>query len=329
VDLRERLQAGLWLGELGDNLRYLRWAVAPSAAGGAAEADADDAAGRVGICLHPRHWRGAGHPGELLVHRIGDRAHHLPDAQHEWTLEQPAGRLAAYPVTVMEWAATQSQRESLPPALSRIPSGTRASARNNPLMPLTGITWPESRALTDWYSPVYADMVQRLTAWPGLRRWRAADYRLHLPTEAQREALARGPARPGQPQAAHTHPVSTCDPPLPLVFNHHATRWHRPNPVGVFARGLNPWGLDDLAGNVWNWCANTVDLQHFSYATPHGRTLAQTPAAPQPLPGLLALRGGSCNFTVDGALVASRDYSEPDGVSLNLGLRWLMCRQIF
>ena len=108
VDLRERLQAGLWLGALGDNLRYLRWCVDSTAS--------DGVAGRVGICLHPRHWRGPGRPGQELAFRIGaedalaqQEQGLLNDARPAWTAHLPAARFAAYPVTVMEWAAPRGQ----------------------------------------------------------------------------------------------------------------------------------------------------------------------------------------------------------------------------
>lgn len=309
VDLRERLQAGLWLGELGDNLRYLRWVASDQAP--------EDAAGRVGICLHLRHWRGPGKPGQVLPFRIGDDHNGWDDNQPEWTLELPAARLAAYSVTVMEWLALAGQ--PVPPVLQRQPSDLNDPERNNPLMPLTGVNWYEAMGLTDWYRPIYQDLLASL----GPVHWRAPQvWALNLPTEVEREAWARGPVQAGQPQAAYTHTLSTDDPPQPLLFNHHATRWHRPNPVGVFSRGLNPWGIDDLAGNVWNWCVNahTANYDGPNGKAAHRRLTVDTARAmnsPQ-----LALRGGSFNLSAHDALAASRNRSRPDGIGNNIGLRW-------
>ena len=319
MDLRERLQAGLWLGALGDNLRYLRWCVDSTAS--------DGVAGRVGICLHPRHWRGPGRPGQELAFRIGaedalaqQEQGLLNDAQPAWTAHLPAARFAAYPVTVMEWAALRGQ--AVPAELQRAPSGWTDSGRNNPLMPITGISWYEAMALTDWYRPVYHDMLQK----QGPTRWAAVGLRLGLPTEVQREAGARGPITKEtqeQPQARYTHTASPDDPPLPLVFNHHATRWHRPHPVGVFSRGLNRWGLDDLAGNLWTWCANAYTPD---YRGPHSARANQAldahkvSAMDSPL---LALRGGTFNYSADNALAAYRFHNRPHDDNNYIGLRWL------
>lgn len=328
VDLRERLQAGLWLGELGDNLRYLRWTVSASEPGGSTEDASDGAASRVGICLHPRNWRGPGRPGQGQTFRIGDDQGEWSDAKPEWTVELPAARLAAYPVTVMEYAALTGQ--TLPLGLQRTPSSLIEPDSNNPLQPLSGISWEESMALTDWYRPVYADLIKRRK----LLRWQAAGYALELPTEVQREAWARGPARAGQPQADYTHSASADDPPLPLLFNHHATGWQQPSPVGVFSRGLNPWGLDDLAGNVWNWCSNAFP-RDTDYRQAHRSGLLKQLSTPavraqsSDKKPLLALRGGSFNDTADDALLAYRYHFRPDYVNGNIGLRWQMSRSIF
>ena len=220
----------------------------------------------------------------------------------------------------MEWAALRGQ--AAPAELQRAPSGWTDSGRNNPLMPITGISWYEAMALTDWYRPIYHDLLQK----QGPKRWAAVGLRLGLPTEVQREAGARGPITKEtqeQPQARYTHTPSPDDPPLPLVFNHHATRWHRPHPVGVFSRGLNPWGLDDLAGNVWTWCANAYTPD---YRGPHSARANQAldanevnaMHAPK-----LALRGGSFNLTADFALAADRFRYRPRVGNYDLGLRWL------
>jgi formylglycine-generating enzyme required for sulfatase activity len=61
-------------------------------------------------------------------------------------------------------------------------------------------------------------------------------------------------------------------------------------PVNAFWRGASPPGVMDMAGNVWEWQANYINLQQ----------------------GWLALRGGSWYLNKDNARVSSRLSPHPD-----------------
>jgi len=41
--------------------------------------------------------------------------------------------------------------------------------------------------------------------------------------------------------------------------NYHETQINAPTPVGLFPRGRTPEGIDDLAGNVWEWMLEDYD----------------------------------------------------------------------
>ena len=239
--LRRRLQAGLVLGGLGDNLRYQFCA---------------DGLPSPGLRPHPALWAPVGPQQPRRRGRFGIGGGPFGDEQPGWTAHLPGFLACRLPLTVGEWLWFQ-----------RSPQGRQwqwAQAAdadfNNPLQPITGVTWRAMLAYAEW-----ADGLQPTQgAKPGANTKRP---RLALPTELQWEAAARGPL-PGllwrlckgllsvlrrQPADAPKH-----SPPPATRFNHANTRWLRPSPVGCFSRGITALGLADTQGNVWEFCASAL-----------------------------------------------------------------------
>jgi formylglycine-generating enzyme required for sulfatase activity len=82
----------------------------------------------------------------------------------------------------------------------------------------------------------------------------------------------------------------------------------------VGQKGPNAFGLYDVHGNVWEWCADWFDAGYYAKAP------ASDPAGP-PSGSFRVLRGGSWNGVPIGLRSSSRSCSTPGNRSLSLGCR--------
>ncbi|MBZ2183301.1 MAG: formylglycine-generating enzyme family protein [Bryobacter sp.] len=193
---------------------------------------------------------------------------------HEVTISQPFW-LAAYEVSQQQWSAVMGGNPS-----------TFIQGEEAPRRPVERVSWNDAQ-----------QFLSRLNAL-GIGRFR-------LPTEAEWEYAARAgsPAR-----------FAFGDDPAFEALGRHAWFYSRAegrsHPVG--AKQPNSWGVYDLYGNVWEWCADW-----FGPYSADAATDPQGPASGRER----VIRGGSWFNEPEALRSANRHRHPPDSRQTNLGLR--------
>lgn len=148
---------------------------------------------------------------------------------------------------------------------------------NSDKQPVVGVSWKDAVSFCRWMS-----------------KKTGREYR--LPTEAEWEKAARGTNGRKYPWGDEAPDSTLCN------FNDEIGKTTE---VGSYPQGASPYGCQDMAGNVWEWCNDWYDEDYYK------RSPQRNPQGPSS-GGYRVLRGGSWSDSANDLRSAFRDRDDPD-----------------
>lgn len=167
--------------------------------------------------------------------------------------------------------------------------------------PVRWVSWHEARHYCQWLTETLRGWDQ--TPEPLARRLRGGG-RLTLPSEAEWEKAARGTDGRMYPWGQR---------PDPNRANYTDSQIGDTSAVGCFPGGVSPYGVEDMAGNVWEWTRS--EYRDYPYRPKDDREIIDDKVASRPV------RGGGFYYGGDFVRCAYRYGEIYDNRSYRIGFR--------
>lgn len=163
--------------------------------------------------------------------------------------------------------------------------------------PRDNVNWYQAMAFCRWLSWQWGTTydLDKVTEWA-----------VRLPTEFEWEKAARGTDGRLYPYEGDYDPAKG---------NTHGTGISQTSAVGIFPNGASSYGVEEMSGNVWEWCLS-------SYKKPADKAEDEDLRASENR----VLRGGSWFDVLGGARAVSRFLYHPGFRDLSVGFRLLVVR---
>jgi formylglycine-generating enzyme required for sulfatase activity len=178
------------------------------------------------------------------------------EGKNQKLIKLPAFKIARYPVTYIQFQAFVNALDGYRhpgwwKGLARreeVPGAPRSSLAN---APRDSVNWYEAMAFARWLNAKYQGLL--LTS----------EWEIRLPIEREWEKAARGPDGRIYPwgnvfKSENANVNDTKADPKSFYVGETTA-------VGIYAMGESPYGVQDMSGNVWEWCLTDYSSGSNSY----------------------------------------------------------------
>ncbi len=195
--------------------------------------------------------------------------------------ERPAHRVKLKPFYMDQFEITNIQyRKFISETKHQEPLFWNDKHFNSDLQPVVGVSWDDARAYAEW---------------AGKR----------LPTEAEWEMAARSTDGREYPWGNFWYD-KRC--------NSVEAGYNKVIQVGSFSKGASPYGIYDMAGNVWEWCLDTYSVGYYK------NSAEDNPAGPKAGDDKV-LRGGSWGYDKVNSRSSNRFWDDKGTRNRHFGFR--------